>query len=166
MKSAILFLSVLFVVAGVRSQTAYEQQTLCKNLKEVFESGIRENFESITGTNARQSPFLPVPGYSIKLPDYPVIYVDKDSRFVGKHNQNLDSLTALIRLEELKEKISFCLDTSIWHWNTLLGDDSTTVFFKETFQHKAVSSQLNLWLAVVNVAPKIYSVNLYIKRRR
>lgn len=142
---------------------AYEQMKFCSNLDKVLESGRQENFESLTGMNDRQSTLLPVPGYSIRLAPFKTLYVDKDSRFVGKTNENLDSLSAINRLEELKPFVAYCLD-STWKWEEVMDDDSATVFFKEFKQLRAVSPQFTLNLAMVVVAPKLYSVNLYIRR--
>lgn len=159
--------SSLFIFSFVLSaQTNVEQQRLCTGLKQVFESGIQENFESINGTGAKQSPFLPVPGYSIKLPDFPIIYVDKDSRFVARKNLNLDSLEALRQLEDTKAKVAFCLDSTEWTWTEVPGDDSTTLFFREVKQYKATSAKLQLWVSVVYATPKVFSINAYVMRRR
>lgn len=163
----ILCLAYVLACNTVVAQTAsYEQQKFCTNLEKVLEDGRKENFESINGTNAKQSPFLVVPGYSIKLEPFSVIYVDKDSRFVGKTNQNFDSLSALKKLEELRPFVGYCLDSTMWYWTELNGDDSTTVFFKEERQLQAHGAEFTISIAMDKVAPKLYTVNLYIVKRR
>lgn len=163
----LLFLGLVTVAARLQAQiTPYEQQRFCTNLEKVLEDGRKENFESINGTSARQSPFLVVPGYNIKLDPFGIIYVDKDNRFVGKTNQNFDSLSALKKLEELKPVVNYCLDSTMWYWTAVAGDDSTTVFFKEEHQLQAHGAEFIISLAMDKVAAKLYTVNLYIKRKR
>jgi len=147
--------------------TEYLQKNFCHNLSKVFELGRQDNFDTYDGTLVKQSPFLPVPGYSIKLDQFPVTYVDKDNRFVGKTNLNLDSLSALKKLEELKTYVGFCLDTVQWKkWTEKNGDDSGTVFFKEMKMASAVAKDLSLNITIVIAAPKVYTVLLYIRRRK
>jgi hypothetical protein len=115
----------------------------------------------------KESPFLPVPGYSIKLDEFAVNYVDKDKRFVAKTNLNMDSVSALHKLEELKTYVSFCLDTLQWtRWTEIQGDDSATVFFKEVKEARSKTKDMELVLAVTLAAPKVYTVNMYVKRRK
>ena len=149
------------------SQTvSYAQQNFCKNLNKIFELGRKDNFDSYDGTMVRQSAFLVVPGYSIKLDEFPVTYADKDSRFVAKTSLNLDSLSALKKLEELKTLVGFCLDTVQWKkWEEVNGDDAATVFFKELKEAKAVSNDLTLNLAITIAAPKVYSLVMYVQRK-
>lgn len=144
----------------------YEHVKFCTNLSRVFESGRVENFESLIGLDAKQSAFLQVPGPRIKLENFPVLYVDKDSRFVGKTNQNFDSLSAINRASKLKAYITPCLDSIQWFWLDFTGDDSTTVFFKEDYEWQAISKELTLTVATVRLTEKVYSVNLYIVRNR
>jgi hypothetical protein len=166
MKAFILTLSIISIqILFAQKGTAYEQQRFCKNLNKVFEDGRKENFEAITGMNEKQSPLLPVPGYSINMDPFGTIYVDKDSRFVGKTNENLDSLGALEKLEEYRLFVSTCLDTT-WKWSETMGDDSSTVFFKEFKEMRAITRDLNLALAMDVVAPKLYTVNLYVRRNK
>ncbi|MFN8285367.1 MAG: hypothetical protein U0V74_01370 [Chitinophagales bacterium] len=160
-----LFLSFLTLILKAQQPTK-EQQNFCRNLEKVLEDGRMENFESINGMNEKQSPFLPVPGYNIRLEPFTVIYVDKDHRFVGKTNQSYDSLSALQRLEELKAFTGYCLDTTIWHWVPQYGNDSTTLFFTEEKQWIATSPEFTFSLAMDKTGIKTYNVNLYIKRRR
>lgn len=164
----ILFAFFLFSNCFCFSQTAsYAQQNFCKNLNKIFELGRKDNFDSYDGTMVRQSAFLVVPGYSIKLDEFPITYADKDSRFVAKTNINLDSLSALQKLEELKSLVGFCLDTVQWKkWEEVNGDDAATVFFKELKEAKTVSNDLTLNLAITIAAPKVYSVVMYVQRRR
>ena len=169
-RAFVLGLSMLLALCasaqtGTERMAAYEQQKFCSNLNKVLESGRQENFESLTDMNERQSPALPVPGYSIRLAPFRVVYVDKDSRFVGKTNENLDSLSALKRMEEIKPLVAHCLD-STWHWTEMLGDDSSTVFFKEFKQLRAVGPEFTISLAMDQVAPRLYTVNLYIRKNR
>lgn len=163
-----LFAFLLFSYCFCPAQpTGYAQQNFCNNLNKVFELGRKDNFESYDGTMVKQSPFLQVPGYSIKLDDFPITYADKDSRFVAKTNLNLDSLSALIKLEELKSLVGYCLDTLKWKkWEEVNGDDATTVFFKEFKEVKAVSNDLTLNFAITIAAPKVYSIVMFIKRKR
>ena len=143
------------------------QESICKNLNKIFELGRQDNFDSYDGTMVKQSPFLPVPGYSIKLDLFPVTYADKDHRFVGKTNENLDSLSALKKMEELKTSIGFCLDTLQWSkWTEAKGDDTTTVFFHELTEVKTECRDLSVTIAVVKYAPKIFSVNFYARRKK
>ena len=147
-------------------QVNYKQFNFCKNLNKVFELGREDNFDSYDGTMVKQSPLLPVPGYSIKLENFPINYADKDHRFVAKTNENIDSLSALNKLEELKLFVGYCLDSVEWKkWEEVNGDDASTVFLKEHKQVKAVSKDLNLSLAILVVAPRIYSIAMYVKRR-
>ena len=150
------------------SQTAiYVQQNFCKNLNKVFELGRQDNFDSYDGTMVKQSSLLPVPGYAIKLEGFAINYADKDHRFVAKTNENLDSLSAMQKLEELKLFVGNCLDSAQWNkWTEVNGDDSTTVFLKEFKEARAITKDLTLTLAVLTVAPKIYSLALYVKRTR
>lgn len=146
--------------------TPYEQQKFCKNLEQVLESGRKENFESISGTNAKQSAILVVPGYNIHLPKFPVIYVDKDKRFIAKTNLNMDSLTAAQQLSDFKSYVYSCLDTSKWKiMPPTVGDDSSTVFITE---HQTISVQnLEFFLTIASekVAEKVYSILFYLRRR-
>ncbi|MBL7776732.1 MAG: hypothetical protein JNK66_00400 [Chitinophagales bacterium] len=146
--------------------TPYEQQKFCKNLEQVLESGRKENFESISGTNAKQSAILVVPGYSIHLPKFPVIYVDKDKRFIAKTNLNMDSLTSVIQFNDYKDFVYSCLDTSKWKiMPPTVGDDSSTVFITE---HQTISVQnLEFFLTIASekVAEKVYSILFYLRRR-
>lgn len=135
-------------------------------MSKIFESGRIENFESLAGMNSKQSPFLQVPGPNIKLDGFPVVYVDKDSRFVGKTNLNMDSVSAIKKVDELKAYFSSCLDSSQWFWLDFQGDDSSTVFFKEAFYWQSVSKDLTLTLAAVNASGNSYSANLYIRRNK
>lgn len=167
MQKPFLFLFIcLSLVTRAQEQPTKEQQNFCRNLEKVLEDGRMENFESINGMNEKQSPFLPVPGYSIKLEPFGIIYVDKDHRFIGKTNQSYDSLGALRRLEELKHFTGYCLDTTIWKWAPQLGNDTTTLFFTEEKQWIATSPEFTFSLAMDKVGTKTYNVNLYIKRRK
>jgi hypothetical protein len=164
----IFFAIVIFYSQSIFSQNSeYLHSRFCKNLNKVFELGRQDNFDSYDGTMVKQSPLLPVPGYSIKLDEFAITYADKDHRFVGKTNLNLDSLSALQKLEELKAYVGYCLDSTQWtKWTETAGDDSTTVFFKELKEVRADAKDLNLILAVTLAAPKVYTVNLYVKRRK
>lgn len=166
MKHLPLLLFFFTTVTLFGQTTDYEQVKFCTNLNRVFESGRVENFESLTGLDAKQSAFLQVPGPKIKLQNFPVLYVDKDSRFVGKTNQNFDSLSAIARASELKAYITPCLDSTQWFWLDFTGDDSTTVFFKEDYEWQAISKELTLTLATVRISEKVFTVNMYIKRNR
>lgn len=166
-RTMLLLLTLLAALYSSAQNTSYKQQNFCRNLNKVFELGRNDNFESYDGTIVKQSPLLPVPGYSIKLEDFPINYADKDQRFVAKTNLNLDSLSALAKLEELKGFVGYCLDTVQWAvWTEVTGDDNTTVFFKELKQAQTHCRDMNLALAIVTVAPKLYTVVLYVKRRR
>ena len=167
MRLAFLFLFSITTVCGISQPAGYVQQNFCKNLNKVFEMGRKDNFESYDGTMVKQSAMLVVPGYAIKLDEFPITYADKDNRFVAKTNLNFDSLSALNKLEELKPMVGFCLDSSQWKkWEEVSGDDSNTVFFKELKEIRAVSSDLELNLAIIIAAPKVYSLVMYIKRKR
>lgn len=144
----------------------YEKQKFCNTLHRILESGRVENFESLAGMNSQQSPFLPVPGPNVKLEHFPVLYVDKDSRFVGKTNLNMDSVSAIKKVEELKAYVNSCLDSTQWFWLDFAGNDSTTIFFKEAYYWQAFNKDLTLTLASVNTAGNAYSVNLYIRRNK
>jgi hypothetical protein len=164
----IFFTIVIFFHSPLFSQTTdYEHQKFCKNLNKVFELGRKDNFDSYDGTMVKESPFLPVPGYSIKLDEFAVNYVDKNQRFVAKTNLNMDSLSALQKLEELKTYVAFCLDSTQWtKWMESEGDDSTTVFFKELKEARSEAKDMELVLAVTLAAPKVFTVNMYVKRRK
>ena len=167
MKLISVVISVILFQQSFAQTADYKQEKFCANLKKVFELGIHDNFESYDGTMVKQSPFLPVPGYSIKLDHFAVNYVDKDNRFVAKTNLNMDSLSALSKVEELKNVIEPCLDSSEWKmWSEFTVDDSSTVFFKESKVFEAVSNSLTLKLATTIVAKNVYSINLYVRRRR
>lgn len=167
MKKTVSVIILNIVLSSVFSQNpAYEKQKFCSTLSKIFESGRIENFESLAGMNSKQSPFLQVPGPNIKLDGFPVVYVDKDSRFVGKTNLNMDSVSAIKKVDELKAYFSSCLDSSQWFWLDFQGDDSSTVFFKEEFYWKAISKDLTLTLAAVNASGNSYSANLYIRRNK
>ncbi len=167
MKYLFTIFYVLLLFHGFAQARLTPQESFCKNLNKIFELGRQDNFDSYDGTMVKQSPFLPVPGYSIKLDLFPVTYADKDHRFVGKTNENLDSLSALKKMDEMKTSVDFCLDTLQWSkWSEAKGDDSTTIFFHELTEVKTVCRDLAVTVAVVGLAPKVYSVNLYVKRRR
>ncbi len=164
-----LFISLFsFVTLNSFAQSAsVTQQNLCKSLNKVFELGIKDNFDSYDATFTKQSAFLVVPGYAIKFDEFPVTYADKDNRFVAKTNLNLDSLSALKKLEELQSLVGFCLDSVKWtKWEEVIGDDASTAFFKELKQTRATSNELTLNLAITIAAPKVYSVVMYVKQRR
>lgn len=156
----------LLLCGAYAQNAAYHHQKFCNTLNKVFESGRVENFESLVGMNSKQSPFLQVPGPNVKLEPFPVLYIDKDNRFVGKTNENLDSLLAIKKLEELKEYISVCLDSTQWVWVDFKGDDPTTVFFTENYEWQAISRELTLTLASVKVSEKVYTANMYIRRNK
>ena len=157
----------LFLQITFGQSATIHQQLFCSNLNKVFELGRKDNFDSYDGTLVKQSAVLPVPGYSISFDDFPITYVDKDNRFVGKTNQNFDSLSAINKLGEYKTCVNICLDSVQWSkWHETIGDDSATVFFKETKELNAVSNEFTLTLAVVKVAAKAYTVNLYIRRKK
>lgn len=160
-------LTVLSLLAiCVSAQTPGVQQVnFCKNLYKVFESGRHENFESLQGMNETHNALVKIPGYTVNLDPFSITYVDKDNRFVGKTNENLDSLTALAKLEEYKAFVAHCLD-STWKWSQQMGDDSATVFFKEHLQYKAQSAPFTLSLAMDILTPKLYTINLYIIKAR
>ena len=167
MKNLVLFFAFAWAQSGFSQSVNYTQQNFCKNLNKVFELGRKDNFESYDGTMVKQSPFLAVPGYSIKLDGFPVTYADKDNRFVGKTNENMDSLSALKKLEEMKMFLGNCLDTLQWgKWSEVTGDDSTTVFFHELKEVRTAARDLVLNVAAIIVAPKVYSVVMYVRRRR
>lgn len=162
-----ILLPALILLSAIVVAQNKEQEQICAGLKKVFESGIKENFESITGMNEKQSPFLKVPGYSIHIPRFPTVYVDKDNRFVGRHGENYDSLSALKTLNDFLPFIGNCLDTANWKpWTEINGDDSTTVFFKEEKEFRTYSKELHLALAMVRVANKVYDINLYVRKRK
>jgi hypothetical protein len=166
MKKAAFILALFYAVVCQAQTNDYKQQNFCKNLYKVFELGLNDNFESYDGTLVRQSAVLVVPGYSIKLEGFPINYADKDHRFVAKTNENMDSLTALIRLEEMKTFVGFCMDTIRWaKWFEEPGDDPATPFLKEFKQAKAYSKDFSVSLAILSAAPKVYTVVLYIKRK-
>ncbi len=163
-------LTVVFCFLSLQmvfSQSATKEvPEFCHHLHKILDSGIKDNFESVTASSDHVSPFLKMPGQSLHLEKFPIYYVDKDSRFVGKSNLNFDTLSALKKLEELKEYVEVCLDTTQWTWLAFDGEDSTTVFFHETKELLAISKELTLTLAMVEVAAKEYSIDLYIRRNR
>lgn len=160
------FFFLLTVYWGNAQQADYKQLNFCNNLNKVFELGRYDNFDTYDGTMVKQSPILQVPGYSIKLENFPVTYADKDHRFVAKTNENLDSLTALKKLEELKLFVGFCLDTMQWQpWQAMKEDDAATVFLKEHTRLQTTSKDLRLTLAVLSVVPRVYTLAMYVKRR-
>lgn len=152
------------LLAAAQEDAAFEQQSFCKHLSEVLDNGVRDNFASINGTAARQNFLVPVPSYSIKLERFPITYVDKDHRFVGKTNLNFDSLSAVQELEKYKAFVAPCLDSTHWHWSQTEGDDSTTVFFNELKEFRARQESFTITLAVIHAAIKVYSIVLYVKR--
>jgi hypothetical protein len=163
-----ILLAIVAFSTSVHAQNpAYSQTRFCTNLSKVFELGRQDNFDSYDGTMVKQSPFLPVPSYSIKLDEFAVNYVDKDNRFVAKTNLNLDSLSALQKLEEFKQFVGYCLDSAQWDkWTERSGDDTGTIFFKELKQSTATTRDIVLVLAITYAAPKVYTLNMYVKRRR
>ena len=164
-----IFFVFLLLTAGVcfSQPPGYAQQNFCKNLNKVFELGRNDNFESYDGTMVKQSPFLPVPGYAIKLEEFAINYADKDHRFVAKTNVNLDSLSALKKLEELKLFVGTCLDTTQWtKWTEVPGDDPATVFLTEFKEIRTFSKDFALNLAILIAAPNVYSIALYVKKKR
>lgn len=159
----------LFFLTGSRcvAQNARSNTSIfCNNLHKIIELGTKDNFDSYDGTLVKQSAFLPVPGYAIKLDGFAVNYVDKDNRFVAKTNLNLDSASAVTKIQDLINLIDNCLDSTWGYRYQVDGDDLNTLFFKESLQSIRSSPTLDLSIAVVFASPKIYSVNLYIRRRR
>ncbi|MBK7148828.1 MAG: hypothetical protein IPH78_08400 [Bacteroidetes bacterium] len=166
MKYWIAFLSGFFLSASYAQSTAYLQAQFCQNLNKVLESGRMENFESLQGATTKQSPMLQVPGYAVKLPGFPVVYVDKDSRFVGKTLLNMDSASAQLKLQELKGFVGHCLDSVQWTaWTERPGNDSTTLFFNEETMLRTTSREFILDLAIVKATEKVRSIHLYIRRK-
>ena len=166
MKKFLIALCCISVQTTFAQTPEFIQAKFCNALYKVFELGINDNFDSYDGTYVKQSAFLQVPAYGIHLEKFPVNYADKDHRFVAKTNLNLDSVSAVKMFEELQIFSGNCLDTVNWQkWTPQEGDDATTVFMKELRQAKAQSKQLMLSLAIVSVAPKLYTINLYVKRR-
>ncbi len=167
MRLAFLFLFSFTALCGFSQSASVAQQNLCKSLDKVFELGIKDNFDSYDATFTKQSAFLVVPGYAIKFDEFPITYADKDNRFVAKTNLNLDSLSALKKLEELQTLVGVCLDSVKWaKWEEVNGDDAFTAFFKELKQARAISNELTLNIAVTIAAPKVYSVVMYVKQRK
>lgn len=166
MRYWLAFFSVFFLAAGYAQSTAYLQAQFCQNLNKVLESGRMENFESLQGAVAKQSPMLQVPGYAVKLPGFPVVYVDKDSRFVGKTLLNMDSVSARLKLQELQGFAGHCLDSVLWTtWTEKPGNDSTTLFFNEETVLRTTSREFILDLAIVHATEKVRSIHLYIRRK-
>lgn len=166
MRTIIILIALLLSAKLQAQRLNYEHDKFCKQLWKVFESGRIENFESITGTNAKQSPFLQVPGYNIHLPGYSIIYVDKDSRFVAKNNRSIDSLTAAQQIDSLKNYVNACLDT-FWKWQPVAEwDDPQTAFFTEVRYYRAYSKELELTLAMVRVSTTAFSNHILVKRRK
>ena len=166
MKKFFLLIITLYTTFLPAQNTAYLHANFCKNLNKVFELGRKDNFDAYDGTMVKESPFLPVPSYSIQLNQFAINYVDKDSRFVAKTNLNMDSVSALEKFEQIKTYIGFCLDSTQWSkWSDLNGDDSTTVFFRELKEARTYTKDLFVTVAVVIAAPKVYTVSMYVKRR-
>lgn len=166
MKFLLFCILVLTIIGSYSQPAAYVQEQLCLNLNKVLESGRMENFESLQGVRAKQSAMLQVPGYSVKLPDFPVVYVDKDSRFVAKTLLNMDSASAQLKLQELKGVVGHCLDSVQWSkWTDVPGDDSTTTFFNEEQLLRALSREFILDLAIVKATEKVRTLQLYIRRK-
>ena|ERR1043165_4624193 len=164
-RSILTLVFLLTAIVAFSQSEAYIQQSFCKNLNKVFELGRNDNFESYDGTLVKQSPFLPVPGYAIKLEKFAINYADKDNRFVAKTNLSMDSLSALQALDQMKQFVGFCLDTVQWKkWEEVNGDDKATVFLTEFKELRATSKDLNLTLTILVVAPRVYSIALYVKR--
>ncbi len=148
------------------SQSAYLQQKFCNNLNKVLESGRMENFESLDGMRSKQSPLLQVPGYAINMDAFPIVYVDKDNRFVAKTGLNMDSVSAIAKWNQLLPMVEHCLDSVQWaFWADSTSDNPQTVFFREEKYKRAMSNMFNLDLAIVRTNEKIWTVNLYIRRR-
>ena len=159
------FLMIVFLL-GISQSTNMKQTNFCNSLSKVFLLGRNDNFSSYDGTTVKKSAFLVVPGYSVTLEDFAINYADKDNRFIARANTNLDSVSALAKLEELKYKVGACLDSTQWEkWILSDGNDAATPFFKELKQAKAVTHDFTLTLAMVCVATNLYSVNMYVKRR-
>lgn len=157
----VLFTTTLFLLAHAQPAV---QKSFCSNLNKVIESGVYENFESVSASNVKQSPFLAVPGNAVKLPGFPVTYVDKDNRFIAKTNMNTDSLGAIAMLDSLRMQVANCLD-STWQWQSiLLENDSSTIFFKEIRYYLAQSPQLRLQVAMTEAARNVYTCVLYMRR--
>ncbi len=167
MKVPSLFILLISSSALFAQQPNYEQIRFCKNLNKVFEDGRKENFESLSigAGGETHNALVKVPGYSVNLNPFDIYYVDKDNRFVAKTNENMDSLAALRKLEEYKAFIGYCLD-STWKWSEVTGDDSSTVFFHEIKELKAVCPDLHIIIAMDLTVPRLYQVNLYIRRNK
>ena len=155
----------LFWTHLIQAQSAaFKQEEFCHNLNKVIEDGRKENFEALNAV-MEKNLLNPYQGYTIKLAGFPITYVDKDKRFVAKTNLNLDSISALKKLDECKAQVGFCLDSTQWFkWTEVPGDDPATVFLKEVKELRAIESTLTLNLAIIRVAAKEYSVVMYIKR--
>lgn len=158
----VLFTTVLFEWA--QAQPAI-QKSFCSNLNKVMQSGVYDNFESVSASTVKQSPFLAVPGSPVKLPGFPVTYVDKDQRFVAKTNVNTDSLGAIVLLDSLRMQAAACMDSS-WQWESIfLQNDSSTLFFNEIRYYQAQSPQLRLQVAMVEAARNVYTCVMYVRRQ-
>lgn len=166
-KRFMVYLLLLALPVRSFSQNAqYLQQKFCSNLNKVLESGSMENFESLDGMRNKQSPLLQVPGYAISLDPFPIVYVDKDNRFVAKTGLNMDSVSAIAKWNQLRTVVEHCLDSVRWaFWADSVSDNPQTVFFREERYNRAMSNIFNLDLAIVRINEKIWTVNLYIRRR-
>ena len=160
--------SLLFIQYSLIAQASTaEQNSFCSSLMNLLQIGKYDNFESIGYTRVKASPFLEVPVAPAKMLRFPVVYVDKDSRFVGKSNITYDSLSALQELEVLKDFVGVCLDTAQWQkWNTELNDDPSTFFFTEFHRAEARSADFLLTLAMVRAGNKTYSIHLFIRKHK
>jgi hypothetical protein len=160
--------SLLFIQYSLIAQASTaEHNSFCSSLMNVLQIGKYDNFESIGYTRVKASPFLEVPVAPAKMLRFPVVYVDKDSRFVGKSNITYDSLSALRELEVLKDFVGVCLDTAQWQkWNTEINDDPSTVFFTEFHRAEARSADFLLTLAMVRAGNKTYSIHLFIRKKK
>lgn len=164
---SLIFFCLLFTTSIKAQPAPHEQNSFCSSLTNVLENGKHDNFETIGYTRVKSSAFMEVPVGPVKMPRFPVVYVDKDSRFVGKSNITYDSLTAIQELEVLKTFVGTCLDTAKWQkWNTELNDDPTTPFFTEFHRAEARSAEFLLTLAMVKAGNKTYAINLFVKRHK
>ncbi len=160
-----VFSCLLFLVfSNCFAQEAALKKEFCDNLKDVLESGRRENFESLKAALFKTVPLMDTHQPNLKLPGFPRLGIDKDQRFVAKTLISTDSLSAINKLNELKTYVSSCLDSTQWAWNMRVGDDTTTAFFKEYKELYGTDGTITITLAMVEVGNNVYSDNMYIRR--
>jgi hypothetical protein len=137
---------------------------ICNPVKRVLESGEKENFESLSMAFEQKSWLVPVPNAGIKIPGFPVNYVDRKNHFTAKTNLSGTKERMLDSLYVKSAELDTCINYEPWTVTETFEDQSDTDF-REVFTRKYRSETMELRLSVDSVAANVFTVNLRAMRR-